>query len=294
MIDIFQNGQNEELVKFYNVTRGHSIGELEIIFLLITTFGVYILKKNEPGGDTSETTAAAATTSKKFTKKVYKKEVFISHNQFDFIELSLEGQAVHFVCINKRLSCWITTACRETTKVIVDNLQIGRKHNGLNPLPVFSDAMQQKMAIKKFISTESKSADMDNFEIKGYNLVHWEDQMSAVNQVMHKEGYLYLNKSLGSLTKQEWRKYYFILRNDTLAQYKSNNDKQKPIQVYKINGEEFSGCRKSKISLKTNTIELILTKGTSMHFATKNQNEANDWLQCFCKIISLGVNHFLF
>ena len=48
--------------------------------------------------------------------KSYKKEAFIHQKQIDYLEVSLEAQAVHLVCINKRQSCWFTFACRNLTE----------------------------------------------------------------------------------------------------------------------------------------------------------------------------------
>ena len=47
MIDIFEHGEDEKLVKFYHSTRGHNQGEIEPINLLISSYGIYILVKNE-------------------------------------------------------------------------------------------------------------------------------------------------------------------------------------------------------------------------------------------------------
>lgn len=101
MIEIFVQGEDEKLVKFYHATRGHNQGELEPIYLLISSYGLYILVKNQP----------SAEDTKKFIK-----EKFVSHKQIDYIEVSLEAQALHLVCTNKRQSCWITLASRTFTQ----------------------------------------------------------------------------------------------------------------------------------------------------------------------------------
>ena len=108
MIEIFTQGEDEKLVKFYHATRGHNQGEIEPIYLLISSYGLYILVKNET---TDENNQATIESNKKF-----KKERFINHKQIDYIEVSLEAQAVHLVCANKRQSCWLTLASRTLTE----------------------------------------------------------------------------------------------------------------------------------------------------------------------------------
>ena len=80
----------------------------------------------------------------------------------------------------------------------------------------------------------------------------WEDQASAVNHLIHKEGNLYFySKSANSNSTPEWKKAFFVLkyeiftflfpkfklfsifRNDVLTQYKTPNDKR-PTQVIKL------------------------------------------------------------
>lgn len=286
-IEIFQNGQNEEFVKLYHATQGHTQGEIEAINLLITSFGVYILKRKEASEKSSNETTN--------NNKKFEKISFINHNQMDYIEVSLCDQAIHFVCINKRQNCWITFGSRKLTENILDNLQSSRLINKSLKYPrlqIFHEATQQRLAIKKFISTEENEEPQD-ITINSYSLVYWEDQASAVNHLIHKEGYLlYFNKSSSSssLSSAEWKKGYFVLKNDVLSQYKSSHDKR-PTQVIKLNGEDFSGCRKNNNSPKANTIELILSNSNILYLVSKTESEASDWLQCFCKIISLGNYH---
>ena len=202
---------------------------------------------------------------------MYKKESFTSLNQIDYVEVffishllcyllcyrlnwkvSLASQAVHLVCLNKRHSFWISTACRSLTECFLEHLQSARQSQKSNKpnLSVFREATQQKLALTKFIANQENkevsekslkkkykkwnlSIKFKNQEIKivGYSLVYWEDQASAVSHLIHKEGSLaYLFKSSGYT---EWKKAYFVLRNDVLTQYKSANDRR-PIQTLKL------------------------------------------------------------
>lgn len=54
-------------------------------------------------------------------------------------------------------------------------------------------------------------------------------------------------------------------------------------------GEDFSGCRRNTSSSRPNTIELILSNSDILYLSAKTESEATDWLQAFCKVISLGV-----
>lgn len=107
-LEILQNGSNEEITKLYQCTRGHSQGEIESIFVLITTYGLYILKNQQSNELQSEINLQNAIK--------YEKELFISHDQIDYIEVSLSDQSIHLVCYNKRSNMWITTASRNLTK----------------------------------------------------------------------------------------------------------------------------------------------------------------------------------
>ena len=61
------------------------------------------------------------------------------------------------------------------------------------------------------------------------------------------------------------------------------------ITFFYLSGEDFSGCRKNSASPRAHTIELILANSNALYLSAKSESEASDWLQCFCKIISLGV-----
>lgn len=165
MIEIFQNGQNEELVKIFHATRGHSQGEVESLNILISSFGVYFLIRKEitdevinennlpmtTNGDSSSSNGTSKISNK------FRKESFINYNQMDYIEVALCDQAIHFMCINKRQNCWITTASRMLTKNILESIELGRSQNMSLKFPklsVFHEAMQQKLAINKFIAKE--------------------------------------------------------------------------------------------------------------------------------------------
>jgi hypothetical protein len=57
-------------------------------------------------------------------------------------------------------------------------------------------------------------------------------------------------------------------------------------------GEDFSGCRRNTASSRAHTIELILSNSSALYLSAKSDAEASDWLQCFCKVISLGVSDY--
>lgn len=107
-LEILQNGSNEDICKLYQCTRGHSQGEIESIYVLITTYGLYILKNRKSDELPCEVNAQNAIK--------YEKELFLSHDQIDYIEVSLNDQSIHFVCFNKRSNLWVTTASRILSK----------------------------------------------------------------------------------------------------------------------------------------------------------------------------------
>jgi hypothetical protein len=69
-------------------------------------------------------------------------------------------QSLHFVCINKRQNCWITLGSRKLAEQILENLQSARLLNKSLKQPkiqIFHEGTQQKLAIKKFISSEENT-----------------------------------------------------------------------------------------------------------------------------------------
>jgi hypothetical protein len=113
MINIFQNGESEQFLKFYAANRGHSQGEIEKINILISSHGIYILKKNEQN-EIDDLKIVKKKTN--VMENIYQKDLYLSHAQLDYIEVGLEAQAIHFVCMNKRQSFWMTTGCRILTE----------------------------------------------------------------------------------------------------------------------------------------------------------------------------------
>jgi hypothetical protein len=70
----------------YHVARGHSQGEIEPIYLMLTTYGVYILIKREKK-ESVDTNANQIVNNNSMVKFI--KESFIGHNQIDYIEVNL-------------------------------------------------------------------------------------------------------------------------------------------------------------------------------------------------------------
>ncbi len=100
------------------MSQGHNQGEIEAINLLITSYGVYLLKRRELMGDSGGSSAneKSSTDSSPTKTNKYIKLSYISHNQMDYVEVSLCDQSIHFVCINKRQNCWITVGSRKLTE----------------------------------------------------------------------------------------------------------------------------------------------------------------------------------
>lgn len=80
---------------------------------MITTYGIYILKQKDQNLEDKDQKNVKNVINDKIK---FIKEAFINHDQVDYIEVSLGDQSIHFVCINKRQNCWITTASRNLTK----------------------------------------------------------------------------------------------------------------------------------------------------------------------------------
>ncbi len=68
-------------LKLYHATQGHSQGEIEAINLLITSYGIYILKRKEISENADKNNSPTNTNNK------FDKQLFINHNQMDYIEV---------------------------------------------------------------------------------------------------------------------------------------------------------------------------------------------------------------
>ena len=180
---------------------------------MVTNYGLYILIKKETNPSSDIDLLAKPHRSSSSVSK-YTKEAFISHTQIDYIEVSLGQQAIHLACINKRQNVWITTASKNLTQHILEHIQIARLQSvpvKLGKISIFDDATSQKLAIKKFISGEEGITPQD-VDISSYSFLFWEDQASAQNHLIYKEGTLdYYHKS-GSSGFNEWKKGFFILK----------------------------------------------------------------------------------
>ena len=81
IMDIFQNDTTEELIKFYHITRGHSQGEIEEVYFLITSLAVYVLRLKDESN----------------VEHKYIKEAIINHNEIDYIEVrSISTSFLHY------------------------------------------------------------------------------------------------------------------------------------------------------------------------------------------------------
>lgn len=63
----------------FHVSRGHTQGEIEPIFFLVTTHGIYLLTRKE---NSEVSNIGYSNLPLKFNK-----ESFINHNQMDYIEV---------------------------------------------------------------------------------------------------------------------------------------------------------------------------------------------------------------
>lgn len=105
-------------LKLYQVTRGHSQGEIEAIFLMITSHGVYVMTRLEAGASAAANTPDSNSPNRN-NRTRFKKDSFINHSNIEYIEVSLGEQAFHVVCIAKRQNIWITTGSKNLTRFAI-------------------------------------------------------------------------------------------------------------------------------------------------------------------------------
>lgn len=115
------------------------------------------------------------------------------------------------------------------------SIQTAREQSNmkLQTLSILDDPITQRIAIKKFISSQENITVINNsqrkktifmnfnflkmqdFDLKYYSLLFWEDQVSATTHLIQKEGYLlYAIRQSSSVLNSnfEWKKAYFILK----------------------------------------------------------------------------------
>ncbi|CAI9740620.1 Hypothetical predicted protein [Octopus vulgaris] len=266
MLEIFE--ENEKFLKMFVTREGQNEGQTTHVFVVITAQSIYLLKQN--------------TGDQKFIK-----ESSIPFHELDYISLSVNSQVINIVCANRRRKFWLTTGDEEVSRSIINCLSHAMETSFFNipKLSVLTDATSQQIAMKKYISQETKSS-MYDVELHSYQLIHWEDAQLSCNQGewTYKEGYL-LHRYHDYFRGFMWKPGYFVLKDGALCMYNNKTD-SKPSAFINMGIEDCTGCRRATDSDRENTIEIMLTNGDYWYIAAATPLEANEWQQSFCQAAS--------
>ncbi|CAG2221516.1 PLEKHM2 [Mytilus edulis] len=169
MLDVFDNSE-EQFVKIFATTQGHTDGECIPVFLTLTDRSIYFL-------------------SQKQSDHRFYKDISIPFSSVDFITIGINGQSFHVVCKSRRNQYWITTGNQVLTKAIIDCITTICNQSRLTAITVDDHATTQKVALKKYINKECPNEDTT---ICCYSLVHWDTPSTKGNnsEKLHREGHL--------------------------------------------------------------------------------------------------------
>ncbi|XP_063409233.1 pleckstrin homology domain-containing family M member 2-like isoform X1 [Mytilus trossulus] len=285
MLDVFDNSE-EQFVKIFATTQGHTDGECIPVFLTLTDRSIYFL-------------------SQKQSDHRFYKDISIPFSSVDFINLGINGQSFHVVCTNRRNQYWITTGNQVLTKAIIDCITTICNQSRLTAITVYDDATTQKIALKKYINKECPNEDTT---ICCYSLVHWDTPSTKGHnpEKLHREGHLlyklheppgglmamgsqYLQNPVSLIYGQSWKPAYVELKDGLLCIYNDKND-SKPVLFVQIGGEECSGCRRAKDTDRDHCIQIIKSDESSIQLALASGLEASDWLQSLCQAVAEGID----
>ncbi|XP_071945049.1 pleckstrin homology domain-containing family M member 2-like isoform X2 [Antedon mediterranea] len=277
MLEIFKN-ESEEFRKMFHLTTGHSEGDIQPVFLLLTDQALYLLRKGD--SDLS-----------------YSVESRIQYNDLDYISVSLNYQIIQLVCVNRRKQYWLSNGCESSTKYFLDELkQIMKGGSRTKGLPsVLTDATTQKITLCKFVAQQS-DCDVVDVQILLYSLVHWEDltnSLAAADLQLYrspvvKEGKLDCKVPSSKLFYAYWKPCYCLLKHDTFHKFAQKGSDEPELSV-QLRSNRFGGCRRVRNGDRPYAFELILDDGSSLQVACENEMEVSDWLQAICTIVAQSM-----
>ena len=285
MLDVFDTSE-EQFVKVFATTQGHTDGECIPVFLTLTDRAIYFLNQKQ-------------------SDHRFYKDVSIPFTSVDYISIGVYGQALHIVCMNRRNQYWITTGNQKLTNAIVECITTTCHQSGIAAITIDTDATTQKIALKKYINNEC-SNDMEQTTCC-YSLVHWDTpSLQGVNsETLHREGHLLYKiyeppggSFIGSqilqipvtlIYGQSWKPAYVILKDGLLCIYNDKND-SKPTLFLQVGGEDCTGCRRATDTDRDHCIQIIKSDGSSVQLALASGLEASDWLQSLCQVVAEGLD----
>ncbi|CAF4488117.1 unnamed protein product [Rotaria sp. Silwood1] len=283
-LEVYEAQNKEELVKLFPTTVGHNNGNIENVFVLITTMNVYLLRQT------------------KETNGLYRIEKIesVQLEQIDYIEIGPNEQFFRIITIRNTKLRSLTTGCVDLTRAICTSIceaaKIGRFRQ-----PKLLPATMQELSIKKVLATEMKKSNVQDVNILDYHYTFWEEpQMSG--RKLRKEGFLYTKlvepgttiRRLGAATLKShrysfetWRNAYVTLRVDRLNIYLQKSDTS-PALSYTLLDENCQGCRRNRNAERAHVIEIMFAHDVTLVMAAKSKTEQDEWLNAIMKGLSQG------
>ncbi|CAF1370835.1 unnamed protein product, partial [Didymodactylos carnosus] len=281
MLEVYEMpNDGEEFIKLFCTTIGHNQGNLELVYILITSLNVYVLRKQlEVNG----------------SLKIEKLES-VRLEQIELIECGPNEQYLRLITTRRyKLPSW-TTGSSKLTKAICNAISFATAV-GRYVSPKISAANMQEISIKKFLAIDLKRSAPSDVSLLRYSLTFWEEpQLTGKN--LRKEGLLYTRVSSPPMqrlarlavkqkTFETWKATYVTLRADRLNIYTSKSDKE-PVLSYALLDENCQGCRRNRTSDRPFTVEIMFTNDVTLLLAAKTKIEQDEWLNAIMKAISQG------
>ncbi|XP_066297276.1 pleckstrin homology domain-containing family M member 2-like [Branchiostoma lanceolatum] len=281
MLEVFKE-EGEQFSKMFRMSTGHMEGDLHSVYVLITDFCMYLLRKGS--GD-----------------QQFECEDAIRHNDLDYISISLNHQYVQIVCTNRRKQFWVDSGDELLTRMFVTHLHAAMSTGfRIEPFPaVLTDATTQKIALRKWAAKEAK-CNTSELDLLLYTLVHWWDpqdfartpsdsgQPSSLHDGVTKDGVLLYKAATGYLRGTTWKSGFFLLSNGMLYQYGQRSDVVPQMSI-QLTGPDCNGCRRINSGEKLHSFEILLTDRASLELAATSDLEVQEWLQALCQAVSQGV-----
>ncbi|KAJ8401281.1 hypothetical protein AAFF_G00385120 [Aldrovandia affinis] len=280
MIHVFRENE-EQLFKMMRMSMGHTEGDRQALYLLLTDCHVYLLRKGT-------------------AEKPYSVEEAIPYGELDFISVGLDRQTVTLACVNRRRRFPLDTADASLTAWFLDALSSAMiKGRREPPYPsVLTDATMERLSLTKFVSQESR-CEVSAVCIQMYSLVHWEDPMDIsigspvtlngpLDSTSTKEGPLFYRAGTSYLGRELWKSCYLVLSNGILYQYPERAD-VRPLLSVTMGGGHCGGCRRSPSSERLHSFQVILPGRPPLELSAKSEQDMADWMQALCQSVSKGA-----
>ncbi|CAF1378205.1 unnamed protein product [Adineta steineri] len=284
LLEVYELENRENFIKLFPTTIGHNNGNTEVVYFLITSHNIYLLRQVNEVND---------------SYRIEKIES-IPIEKIDYIEIGPNEQFFRIITVkHTKLRC-LTTGCKELTNDICTTIRETAKY-GRFPEPQILPATMQEISIKKELANDMKKESIHDVKLLDYHYIFWEEpQMSG--RKLRKEGSLHVKliepptpiRLLSAATLKShrqpfetWRNAYVTLRVDRLNIYLHKSDKT-PSLTYTLQDENCQGCRRNRSTDRPHAIEIMFANDITLVMAAKTKTEQDEWLHAVMKGLSQG------